>query len=249
MINPELRAQIRRYFYAEHWRIGTIAAELGVHPDAVRNAIESERFRSAPPIRASLADPYMGFVRQTLEQHPRLRATRIHAMLRGRGYPSWRSRCRAINAAIDELIAGRQRTLPGWGSAETEPVMHGENDYERELFNGSLGRIRPSFRSTRKRAPSTPLECDFDGVVHRFDEVSLNRLEIAHAITVHKAQGSQFQRVIIPVLPRLLLDRTLVYTAPTRAVDQVMFIGDRNALSNAIVTAPRSQMRQVGFRF
>ena len=86
MISPETRAQIRRYFFAEHWKIGTIAAELGVRPDAVRHAIESERFRSAPPIRASLADPYLGFVRQTLEQHPRLRATRIHAMLQGRGY-------------------------------------------------------------------------------------------------------------------------------------------------------------------
>ena len=41
MISPETRAQIRRYFYAEHWKIGTIASELGVHPDAVRNAIES----------------------------------------------------------------------------------------------------------------------------------------------------------------------------------------------------------------
>ena len=38
MISPEIRAQIRRYFYAEHWKIGTIASELGVHPDAVRNA-------------------------------------------------------------------------------------------------------------------------------------------------------------------------------------------------------------------
>ena len=48
MISPETRAQIRRYFYAEHWKIGTIASELGVHPDTVRNAIESERFRSTP---------------------------------------------------------------------------------------------------------------------------------------------------------------------------------------------------------
>ena len=49
MISPETRAQIRRYFYAEHWKIGTIARELGVHPDAVRNAIES----AALPQRAS----------------------------------------------------------------------------------------------------------------------------------------------------------------------------------------------------
>jgi transposase len=85
MISPETRALIRRYFYAEHWKIGTIASELGVHPDTVRNAIESERFQSAP-MRPSLADPYLGFVRQTLDEHPRLRATRLHAMLRDRGY-------------------------------------------------------------------------------------------------------------------------------------------------------------------
>src|SRR5438270_10301039 len=86
MITNEIRAQIRRYFYAEHWKIGTIAAELNVHPDAVRNAIASERFKSTQPMRASLADPYIGFIRLTLEQHPQLRATRIYHMVRDRGY-------------------------------------------------------------------------------------------------------------------------------------------------------------------
>jgi len=86
MISPETRAHIRRYFYAEHWKIGTIASELKIHPDTVRNAIESERFQSAQPLRASIVDPYLGFVRQTLEQHPRLCATRIFDMIRDRGY-------------------------------------------------------------------------------------------------------------------------------------------------------------------
>ncbi len=97
--------------------------------------------------------------------------------------------------------------------------MHRENDYDRDLFNGSLGRIRRVLSERSEAGTVHALQCDFDGVVHRFDEGSLDRLEIAHAITVHKAQGSQFQRVIIPVLPSLLLDRTLVYTALTRAVD------------------------------
>ena len=57
MISPEIRAQIRRYFYVEHWKIGTIASELNVHPDAVRNAIESERFNRTQPLRGSLVDP------------------------------------------------------------------------------------------------------------------------------------------------------------------------------------------------
>jgi len=86
MISPETRAQIRRYFYVEHWKVGTIASELGVHPDAVRNAIESERFKNSKPLGVSVVDPYVEFIRQTLDQHPRLRATRIYQMIHDRGY-------------------------------------------------------------------------------------------------------------------------------------------------------------------
>lgn len=86
MISPETRAQIRRYFYAEHWKIGTIARELGVHPDTVRQAIDSDHFHRAMPVRPLLADPYLQFVRQTLAEHPRLRATRIYQMVCERGY-------------------------------------------------------------------------------------------------------------------------------------------------------------------
>src|SRR4051794_1978224 len=86
MIPPETRVQIRRYFYAEHWKIGTIAQALNVHPDTVRRAIEVERFQHAEPLRPSIVDPYLPFVREVLEQHPRLRATRIHQMIRDRGY-------------------------------------------------------------------------------------------------------------------------------------------------------------------
>jgi len=86
MIPPETRAEIRRYFYAEHWKIGTIARELGIHPDTVRHGIESDRFHRSPAMRPSITDPYLQFVRQTLAQHPRLRATRIYQMIRERGY-------------------------------------------------------------------------------------------------------------------------------------------------------------------
>jgi len=86
MISPETRVRIRRYFYAEHWKIGTIARELNIHPDAVRNAVETDRFHRAQPMLPCITDPYMEFVRQTLDRHPRLRATRIHQMIRERGY-------------------------------------------------------------------------------------------------------------------------------------------------------------------
>jgi transposase len=88
MIAPEQHAQIRRLFYAEHWRVNTIAAQLGVHHDTVHRAIERDRFiRPGAQIRPSLLDPYKAVILATLEQYPRLRATRLWAMVRGRGYP------------------------------------------------------------------------------------------------------------------------------------------------------------------
>ena len=52
MIDPDVRVKIRHYFFAEHWKIGTIAAELQVHPDTVRRAIEVEKFQNTVPLRA-----------------------------------------------------------------------------------------------------------------------------------------------------------------------------------------------------
>ena len=86
MIDAEVRVQIRRYFYAEHWKVGTIAQALGVHPDTVKRAIEVERFHRAEQLRSSMLDAYLPFLRQTLEAYPRLRATRLHQMLQDRGY-------------------------------------------------------------------------------------------------------------------------------------------------------------------
>src|SRR5437879_11687133 len=88
MIAPEQHAQIRRLFFAEPWPIPTIAPQLGVHHDTVRRAVESERFiRPGTQIRPSALDPYKAFITATLEQYPRLRATRLWAMVQARGYP------------------------------------------------------------------------------------------------------------------------------------------------------------------
>lgn len=88
MISAELIAKIRRLFYAEHWKVGTIAASLSLHPDTVRGAIETQRFHSgrAPSMRVTLTDPYLDFIKETLKQYPRLRATRLYEMCHERGY-------------------------------------------------------------------------------------------------------------------------------------------------------------------
>jgi transposase len=85
MIPPELVVEIRRLFYAEHWKIGTIASELGVHYDTVKRALEAERFRRGSSRKTKL-EPYHEFIQQTLETYPRLRATRVFEMVRERGY-------------------------------------------------------------------------------------------------------------------------------------------------------------------
>lgn len=118
MITPELRAKIRRLFFAEHWTVGTISSELGLHRDTVLRAIESQRiWPSASPVRPSILDPYKGFIEETLEKHPRLRATRIYDMVRGRGYAGSvvqvRRHVRKIRPARGKEAFLRRETLPG----------------------------------------------------------------------------------------------------------------------------------------
>ena len=88
MISPRQRAESRRLFYAEHWPVGTIADALGVHHLTVTRALNRAYARHpGPQMRPSALDPYRAFITATLEQYPRLRATRLWAMLRDRGYP------------------------------------------------------------------------------------------------------------------------------------------------------------------
>jgi transposase len=87
MITPEQHAEIRRLHYGEHWKVGTIAAALGIHHDTVRAAIahDTQGLRRGT-CRATMLDPFLPFIRDTLAQYPRLRATRLYEMVKGRGY-------------------------------------------------------------------------------------------------------------------------------------------------------------------
>lgn len=80
-------AEMRRLYYGEHWKIGTIATQLQVHPDAIRRAINLSPGSPAPrPPRPRLIDPFLPWLKQTLATYPRLRATVLLRMLRERGY-------------------------------------------------------------------------------------------------------------------------------------------------------------------
>ena len=86
MLNLETQAHIRHLFFAEHWKIGTIAQQLGIHPDAVRHALQTDSFHQEQALRPCITDPYLEFIRETLKNYPQLRATRILQMVRDRGY-------------------------------------------------------------------------------------------------------------------------------------------------------------------
>jgi exodeoxyribonuclease V alpha subunit len=74
----------------------------------------------------------------------------------------------------------------------------------------------------------------------------LEHLDLAYALTIHKAQGSQWPRIIIPVMLHRLLDRSLIYTAITRARRQALLVGDEAAAREAVVKVPRAQRRMTG---
>lgn len=87
MIPREVAATIRRLYYGEHWKVGTIATQLGVHEDVVNRVLgpRGPEPKDRPP-RQTLLDPYKGFVDKTLGDYPRLTATRIYDMVAERGY-------------------------------------------------------------------------------------------------------------------------------------------------------------------
>jgi transposase len=118
MISEEQRARIRRLFFAEHWTVGTIAKSLGVHHQTVRTTVGVERFSAARvQPRATQLDPYKAFILATLEEYPRLRSTRLHEMVKSRGYPG-SARCvrrfvEAIRPRAKAEAYFRLTTLPG----------------------------------------------------------------------------------------------------------------------------------------
>jgi transposase len=127
MIPPEQHAEIRRLYYGEHWKVGTIAAALGVHHETVRGAIahDTQGLRRGT-CRPTLLDPYLPLIRDTLAQFPRLRATRLFEMVKGRGYTGsvvqLRRAVRLIRPAATGTVYRRLTTLAAeeaqvdWGS-------------------------------------------------------------------------------------------------------------------------------------
>jgi exodeoxyribonuclease V alpha subunit len=114
-------------------------------------------------------------------------------------------------------------------------VIHTRNDYERDVFNGDVGRIvRADARGVTVAFPERELAYAPD---------DLGDLQPAFAITVHRAQGSEYPAVVLPLVTQhyLMLQRHLLYTAVTRARKLLVLVGSRRALQMAIARAEHAQ--------
>jgi exodeoxyribonuclease V alpha subunit len=111
-----------------------------------------------------------------------------------------------------------------------DKVIQTSNNYDKEVFNGDIGRIR----SMNKEDRSMIVRFGKREVAYEFGE--LDELDLAYAITIHKSQGSEFPVVVIPLAMQqyLLLQRNLLYTGVTRGKRMVLLIGQKKALSMAV---------------
>ena len=111
-----------------------------------------------------------------------------------------------------------------------DKVMQVRNNYDKDVFNGDIGRIASI--SNEERA----LTVRIDGREVSYDFGELDELAHAFAVSVHKAQGSEYPAVVFPVLTQhyILLQRNLIYTALTRARRLAVIVGTRRALAIGI---------------
>ena len=118
----------------------------------------------------------------------------------------------------------------GWQFRIRDKVIQTENNYDKEVFNGDIGRIKAINPDEREVA----IQFESREVIYDFGE--LDEVSLAYAISIHKSQGSEFPVVIVPVAMQhyMLLQRNLIYTAVTRGKKMVVLIGQKKALGLAV---------------
>ncbi len=116
---------------------------------------------------------------------------------------------------------------------EGDKVMQVQNNYDREVFNGDIGRIEKIDNDDQM------LVVDFDGRPVEYEFNELDELQLSFACTIHKSQGSEYPAVVIPVHTQhfVMLQRNLLYTGITRGRKLVALVGSRKAMWIAVNTA------------
>ena len=125
-----------------------------------------------------------------------------------------------------------------------DKVMQIKNNYDKEVFNGDIGRI------TRIDEESQEVTISFDGRDIDYDYTDLDEIVLAYAVSVHKSQGSEYPAVVIPILTQhyVLLQRNLIYTALTRGRKLVVMVGTKKALAIGVKN-DKTQKRYTYLRY
>ena len=118
MIDKDTETKILRYHFVEKWRVGTVASQLRIHHSVVDRVLSQAGLPKVERSqRASIIDPYLPFIVETLKQYPRLTATRLYQMAQVRGYPGgpsqFRQRIAQLRPRPQPEAYLRLRTLPG----------------------------------------------------------------------------------------------------------------------------------------
>ena len=129
-----------------------------------------------------------------------------------------------LNPKGREVQAGPRRFRIG------DRVLQMRNDYDKEVYNGDLGRVVGFDDDTRV------LEVEIDGRSVLYEASGADDLTLAYATTIHRSQGSEYPAVVIPILTQhfVMLQKNLLYTAITRGKKLVVLVGNKKAVSMAV---------------
>ena len=137
-----------------------------------------------------------------------------------------------LNLALQEALNPSGEGLRRSGSIfrAEDKVMQIRNNYDKEVFNGDIGIIISIDLEDRS------LKVDFDGRQIQYDVTELDEIVHAYATTIHKAQGSEYPIVVMPILMNhyVMLQRNLIYTGITRAKKILVIVGTKKALAYAV---------------
>ncbi|MDR0297236.1 MAG: ATP-dependent RecD-like DNA helicase [Streptococcaceae bacterium] len=121
---------------------------------------------------------------------------------------------------------------------EGDKVLHLINNAEDGVFNGDLGVIRELIPAKFSESKQDELRLNFDGIELTYPRGEWYKLTLAYAMSIHKAQGSEFQTVVLPLVSNFsrMLQRNLFYTAVTRAKQSLILLGELQAFEHATAT-------------
>lgn len=147
---------------------------------------------------------------------------------------------RSLNMALQEALnpnAHPKVTRYGWTYASGDKVIQTVNNYEKEVFNGDIGKVI----SVNIEESEILINFDEREVMYQFNE--LDEISLAYAISIHKSQGSEYPCVVIPMAMQhyMLLERNLLYTGVTRGKKLVVLIGQKKAINMATRTITSKQ--------